>query len=87
MPRHRPLRPPPERQALLLLQSALALARDAVLRQHPRLTYEPIEDNPGLPASEVLAELLVDQCVELEARVQRYNTVIDHVLEPDDVPF
>jgi hypothetical protein len=36
-----------------------------------------------LPASELLAELLVQQCAALQAVVERYNDVIDHCLGRD----
>ncbi len=84
---HDPSDPPPERQTLLLLQTALDLARQAITDQHPRLVYLPMADNPRLPASEVLAELLVERCADLDAWIERYNSVIDHQLTPDDPPF
>jgi len=70
-----------------LLQAALDLARQAILDQHPRLAYLPTGDHPRLPASEILAELVVDRCADLDACIERYNSVIDHVCGPDDPPF
>lgn len=78
---------PPERKSLLLLLSVLELARDAVCSQHPRLDYRPLEAHPALPVSELLAELVVDRCVDLAELVARYNDVIDHALSPDHDPF
>ncbi len=48
---HDPSDPPPERQTLLLLQTALDLARQAITDQHPRLVYLPMADNPVLAIS------------------------------------
>lgn len=78
---------PPERQTLLLLRAALDLARRAVTDQHPRLAYIPTRDDPWLPASEVLAQLLVERCADLDAWIERYNGVIDHALKPNDDPI
>ena len=79
----------PERPSLRLLLAALEVACDAVRDKHPRLSYLPRESHPALPASEVLAELLVERCAELEALIQRYNAVIGHAPSDDfdDLPF
>ncbi len=77
---------PPERKALRVLLAALELAHDAVQREHPRLRFFPADHCPDLPASELLAELLVIQCATLSDLVHRYNDVIDHVFD-DDLPF
>jgi len=79
--------PPPERQTLLLLQAALDLARQAITDQHPRLAYLQTGDNPRLPVSELLAQLVVERCEALDASIERYNSVIDHLRGPDDPPF
>ena len=83
---------PPERPPLLLLQLALDLARRAVLARHPRLAYPPpLDHDPRAPAYEVLAELVVERCVELGPWIERYNDAIDCLaepdFEPDDIPF
>lgn len=44
-------------------------------------------DDPRLPASEILAELVVERCAELDACIDRYNGVIDHMLKPEELPF
>jgi hypothetical protein len=75
----------PERKPLLLLLSALEIAQDALCTQHPRLDCRPFEAHPALPVSEVLAELLVDRCVDLAELIARYNAAIDHALSAD--PF
>lgn len=77
---------PPERKALRVLLASLELAHDAVQREHPRLRSHPSDYNPDLPASELLAELLVTQCARLSDLVHRYNHVIDRVFD-DDLPF
>ena len=78
---------PPERRALLVLLHALDLAQQAVREQHPRLEHLPLDSPPSLPASELLAELVVDRCAELADWVQRYNHVIDHILDEPTDPF
>lgn len=83
---------PPERRSLLLLQIALDLARRAVLARHPTLAYPPpMDHDPRASASEVLAELVVERCVELDSWIDRYNDAIDYLPEPDfdpdDIPF
>jgi len=82
---------PPERRPLLLLQIALDLARRAVLAQHCRLAYPPFDNEPQMQASELLAELLVERCVELDSWIDRYNDAIDDLpgpdFDPDDIPF
>jgi hypothetical protein len=78
---------PPERKALELLLAALELAEQAVRDQHPRLDHNPRNSTPSLPASELLAELLVERCAELQCTVERYNRVIDLLLERDNDPF
>ena len=51
----------------------------------------PIDHDPRAPASEVLAELIVERCVELGSWIERYNDAIDCLPEPDfdpdDIPF
>ena len=79
--------PPPERQTLLLLQAALDLARQAITDQHPRLDHLPIAQDPRLPASEILAELVVERCADLDAWIDRYASVIDHLCGADEPPF
>ena len=82
-----PSEPPPERRALLLLQAALELARHALTVEHPRLAHLPMPNDPMLPTSELLAELLVGHCDELDAWIERYNDTIDHLLEREHIPF
>jgi hypothetical protein len=78
---------PPERRALLVLLHALDLAQHAVREQHPRLEHLPLDSPPSLPASELLAELVVERSAELSEWIQRYNRVIDDIIgEPTD-PF
>ncbi len=84
---HDACHPPPERPTLLLLQAALDLARQAITDQHPRLDYLPMVRDPRLPASEILAELVVARCAELDTWIDRYNSVLDHVHGPGDPPF
>jgi hypothetical protein len=71
----------PERRALLVLLHALNLAAHAVREQHRRLEYHPRDSPPSLPASELLAELVVDRCDELSDWVRRYNRVVDHLID------
>ncbi len=78
---------PPERRALLVLLHALDLARHAVCEQHPRLEHLPLDSHPSLPASELLAELVVERSAELSDWIQRYNQVIDHMLGDRFDPF
>jgi len=66
---------PPERRTLLVLLHALELAQQALCEQHPRLEYLPIDSPPSLPAS------------ELAAWIQRYNHVIDDILDQSTDPF
>lgn len=70
-----------------MLLHALDLAQHAVREQHPRLEHAPFDSPPSLPASELLAELVVDCCAELEDWIQRYNRVIDHILHDNTDPF
>jgi hypothetical protein len=69
------------------LRDALELAQDVVRQQHPRLNYPADPPHPSLPASELLAELLIDQCANLDALIERYDEVIDHALGVTDDPF
>jgi len=78
---------PPERRALLVLLHALDLAQQAVRQQHPRLEHLPLHSPPSLPASELLAEIVVERCAELADWVQRYNGVVDHILDEPSDPF
>jgi hypothetical protein len=78
---------PPERRALLVLLHALDLAQQAVREQHPRLEHLPLDSPPQLPASELLAELVVERCGELQDWILRYNHVIDHILDESSDPF
>lgn len=78
---------PPERRALLLLLSALELARHAVGEQHPRLAHLPLDSPPSLPASELLAEILIERSAELSHWIHRYNRAIDHMLHDRFGPF
>lgn len=78
---------PPERRALLVLLHALELAQHAVCEQHPRLEHLPLDSPPSLPASELLAEIVVERSVELSEWIQRYNRAIDHMLGERDDPF
>ena len=77
----------PERTPLLLLCSALEIAQDAVRRQHQRLDYLPVTQHPSLPASEVVAEMLVERCADLHLLIERYNSIIDYALGPDEDLF
>ena len=79
--------PRPERTPLRLLLAALEVAKDALRSQHPRLDYLPIHQHPSLPASEVVAELLVERCADLEALVERYNRIADYAFGPEEDPF
>lgn len=78
---------PPERRALLVLLHALDLAQHAVREQHPRLEHLPLDSPPQLPASELLAEIVVERCADLAVWIQRYNRVIDHILDDRPHPF
>lgn len=78
---------PPERRTLLVLLHALELAQQALCEQHPRLEYLPIDSPPSLPASELLAEIVVERSAELAAWIQRYNHVIDDILDQSTDPF
>ena len=81
----------PERGVILLLLHALGLAQQAVRQQHCRLEHLPLESPPHLPSSELLAELVVERCAELQHWITRYNDVIDYVLDhcssDSDDPF
>ena len=81
------LEQPPERRALLRLLHALELAQQAVRVQHSRLVHPPLDSPPSLPASELLAEIVVERSVELADWIQRYNRVIDHMLDGRDELF
>jgi hypothetical protein len=63
------------------------LAQQAVREQHPRLEHLPLDSPPQLPASELLAELVVERCGELQDWILRYNHVIDHILDESSDPF
>lgn len=78
---------PPERRTLLVLLHALELAQQALCEQHPRLEYLPIDSPPSLPASELLAEIVVERSTELSHWIQRYNQVFDHMLDGRFDPF
>jgi len=78
---------PPERRALLVLLHALDLAQQAVREQHPRLQHLPLDSPPSLPASELLAEIVVERSTELSDWIQRYNHTIDHMLQDQFGPF
>jgi hypothetical protein len=47
----------------------------------------PLDSPPSLPASELLAEVLVERSRELADWVERYNHVIDHILDEPTDPF
>ena len=78
---------PPERRALLVLLHALDLAQHAVREQHQRLVHLPLDSPPQLPASELLAEIVVERSADLADWVQRYNAVIDHLFNERSDPF
>ena len=78
---------PPERRALLVLLHALELAQQAVREQHPRLDHLPLDSPPSLPASELLAEIIVERSAELSDWIQRYNRAIDQMLGERFDPF
>lgn len=85
------LRQTPERGALVLLLAALDLADSALRIEHPALHCDPAPRRPGLPASELLAELLLARFAELTALVCHYNAAVDDALgiddDEEDLPF
>ena len=78
---------PPERKALDLLVAALDLAQQAIREQHRRLDHVPLDSPPSLPTSELLAEIVVERCAELEHWIERYNDAVDYFLDRESDPF
>lgn len=68
----------PERAALGLLHSALAVARNALLAAHPELALERTAD----PLDRALRKLL-RRLQQLDVALERYVRADDH-REPDD---
>jgi hypothetical protein len=69
------------------IPSPLELAQQAVREQHARLEHLPLDSPPSLPSSELLAEIVVERSAELSDWIQRYNQVIDHMLDEHDDLF
>jgi len=85
------LRSAPECAALALLDFGLALADTALRLEHPTVGADRIQTRPPPARPLLLAELLVERCLELRNLIAHYNAAVDHALgldtdfAPDDL--
>jgi hypothetical protein len=78
------IRSSPECAALCLLDFGLALADTALRLEHPAIGTDRVAPAPLPPRPLLLAELVVERCLELRSLIAHYNAAVDDALGLDD---
>lgn len=77
------IRSAPECAALALLDFGLALADTALRLEHPDVGADRIAATPLPARSLLLAEIVVERCLELRGLIAHYNAAVDDALGLD----
>jgi hypothetical protein len=78
------IRSAPECATLALLDFGLALADTALRIEHPTVGADRVAPTPLPPRTLLLAELVVERCLELRTLIAHYNAAVDDALGLDD---
>jgi hypothetical protein len=78
------IRSAPESAALALLDFGLALADAALRLEHPTIGADRVAPAPLPPRTLLLAELVVERCLELGSLIAHYNVAVDDALGLDE---